>query len=97
MFFLRHINHIKSYVFFTKLNEDNTYTKIIHRDLQLPRKIITYLGLMVFLTFHTRGLTPLELNLTEVARREKEFRIVAPMRTQLFNGLLVIINFYNGT
>jgi hypothetical protein len=42
-------------------------------------------------------LTPLEPNLTEVAWRAKEFRAVAPIRTQLFIGLWVITNFYNGT
>jgi hypothetical protein len=30
------------------------------------KKIITYLGLRIFLTFYTRGLIPLKLNLTEV-------------------------------
>jgi hypothetical protein len=38
----------------------------------------------VFLTFYTRGLTPLELNLKEVTWRAKEFRVVAPIRTELF-------------
>jgi len=61
------------------------------------KKIITYSNLRVFLTFYARGLTSLELNLTEVACRAKEFRAVALMRTQLFNGLWVITNFYNGT
>jgi hypothetical protein len=48
------------------------------------KKLIAYSDLMVFLTFHTRGLTPLEPNLTEVVWRAKEFRAVAPVRTQLF-------------
>ena len=47
-------------------------------------KLIAYLDLMVFLTFCTRSLTPLEPNLTEVALGAKEFRAVAPVRTQLF-------------
>jgi hypothetical protein len=61
------------------------------------KKLIAYLDLRVYLTFYARSLTPLEPNLTEVAWREKEFRAVAPIRTQLFNGLWVITNFYNGT
>jgi len=31
------------------------------------KKLITYLAFKVFWTFHTRGLTPLESNLTKMA------------------------------
>ena len=61
------------------------------------KKLIANLDPRVFLTFHTRSLTPLEPNLTEVAWRAKKFRAVAHVKTQLFNDLWVITNFYNDT
>ena len=81
MIFLRYINHIKSY-FFVELNEDNFYMKIIDLDeiynfivlsffylklLRCSKKLMTYLDLRAFSTFHTCSLTPLEPKLTAVA------------------------------
>ena len=86
MIFLRYINHIKSY-FFAELNEDNFYMKIIDLDeiynflvlsfsfevvKMLKTKLITYLHLMAFLSFHTCSLTVLEPKLTEVAWRARK-------------------------
>ena len=63
------------------LNEDNFYMKIIDLDeiynflvlsffsfkvVKMLKKLMAYLDLRVFLTFHTYNLTPLELNLTAV-------------------------------
>ena len=53
------------------------------RSLRYSKNLIAGSDQRVFLTFHTCSLTPLEPNLTEVAWRAKEFRAVAPMRTQL--------------
>jgi len=64
-----------------KFNENNFYTKLIDiveinnfvvlsflfEIIKMPKKINYILALKVFLTFHTRSLTPLELNLTEIA------------------------------
>ena len=80
MIFLRYINHIKSY-FFAKLNEDNFYIKIIDLDeiynflilgffhlksLRCLKKLMAYLDLRVFFTFHICSLTALESKLTVV-------------------------------
>ena len=54
------------------------------------KKLIAYLDLRVFSTIHTRSLTPLEPNMTEVAWRAKEFRAVTPVRTRFFNDLWII-------
>ena len=82
MIFLRHINHIKSYIFLYENNKDNFYIKIIDivetynflvlsffsfTVIKILKKIlIVYLELSVFSTFHIRGITLLLLNLTEV-------------------------------
>ena len=69
-----------------ELNKKNLYENYrSRRDLQLSsfdffhlkslrcsKKLMTYLDLRVFLTFHTYGLTPLEPNLTVVAWRAKK-------------------------
>jgi 16S rRNA C967 or C1407 C5-methylase (RsmB/RsmF family) len=60
------------------------------------KKLITYLDLRVFLTFHTCTLTPLEPNLTVVAWRAKKFGAVALKSTKFFSGTEEIANFYNG-
>jgi len=85
MIFLRYINHIKSY-FFAELNENKFYMKITDLDeiynflveffhlksLRCSKKIIIYLNLRVFLSFHTCSLTVLEPKLTEVAWRTQK-------------------------
>ena len=85
MIFLRYINHIKSY-FFTELNEDNFYMKIIDLDeiynflvlsflfevVKMLKKLIIYLYLRVFSSFHTCSLTVLEPKLTELAWRTRK-------------------------
>jgi hypothetical protein len=61
------------------------------------KKSIAYSNLRVFLTFCTHSWMPLEPNLMEVTWSAKEFRAVAYVRTQFFNGLWVITNFCNDT
>ena len=72
--------------FFAKLNENNFYMKIIDLDeiynflvlsflfevVKMLKKLITYLDLRVFSSFHTYSLTALEPKLTEVAWRTRK-------------------------
>ena len=98
MIFLRYINHIKSY-FFAELNEDNFYIKIIDLDeiynflvlsfsfevVKMWKKLMTYLDIRVFLTFHTCSLTVLELKVTAVAwMAKKKIRAVMLKTAELF-------------
>ena len=86
MIFLRYINHIKSY-FFAELNEDNFYMKIIDLDeiynflvliffhlksLRCSKKLMSYLDLRIFSTFHTCSLIALEPKLTAVVWRTQK-------------------------
>jgi len=81
MFFLKYILTILKYIFFEKLNKNNFYIKIVDLDevynflvlsflfkvVKMLKKLIAYLHLRVFFTFHIHDLTPLEPNLTAVA------------------------------
>ena len=81
MIFLR-ILIISNHIFFAELNENNFYMKIIDLDeiynflvlsffhlksLRCSKKLIIYLNLRAFSSFHTCSLTALEPKLTKVA------------------------------
>jgi hypothetical protein len=65
---------------------DETYNFLVLSflfEIVNAKKIIAYLDLRVFLTFHTCSLTPLEPNLTAVAWTAKKFKAMALKFTKL--------------
>ena len=66
---------MNEYFYMKAVNLDEVYNFLLLSFsfvvIKMLKKLTTYLHLMVFLTFHTCGLTPLEPNLTAVGWRAK--------------------------
>ena len=61
------------------------------------KKLMTYLDIRVFSTFHTCSLTAFEPKLTAVAWRAQKVGAVPLKTAELFQGTQGIMIFFNGT